>query len=134
WRTTARRCWRDSATACAFLKKSVRSPEIRPWRFAIWWPCIRGTMALRSVLIVSPNFPPINAPDHQRVRMALPYFTECGWEPVVLSVAAEYSESSRDETLTATLPEDVEIHRVSALQATMTRTVGLGRLVLRSIP
>ena len=66
-------------------------------------------MALRTVLIVSPHFPPINAPDHQRVRMALPYFREFGWEPVVLAVAAEFSESSRDETLMATLPDDVEI-------------------------
>ena len=91
-------------------------------------------MASRSVLIVSPHFPPINAPDHQRVRMALPYFREFGWEPVVLSVAAEYSESSRDETLTATLPEDTEIHRVRALPAQVTRTVGLGSLALRSLP
>ena len=29
--------------------------------------------APRRVLIVSPHFPPINAPDHQRVRMSLPY-------------------------------------------------------------
>ncbi len=91
-------------------------------------------MALRSVLIVSPHFPPINAPDHQRVRMALPYFREFGWEPVVLAVAAEFSESSRDETLMATLPEDVEIHRVRALPSQMTRTVGLGSLALRSLP
>jgi hypothetical protein len=91
-------------------------------------------MTLRSVLIVSPHFPPINAPDHQRVRMALPYFREFGWEPVVLAVAAEFSESSRDETLMATLPEDVEIHRVRALPAQMTRTVGLGSLALRSLP
>lgn len=91
-------------------------------------------MALRSVLIVSPNFPPINAPDHQRVRMALPYFREFGWEPVVLAVAAEFSESSRDDTLMATLPEDVEIHRVRALPAQITRTVGLGNLALRSLP
>jgi hypothetical protein len=88
----------------------------------------------RHVLIVSPNFPPINAPDHQRVRMALPYFREFGWEPVVLAVAAEFSEGSRDETLLATLPEDVEIHHVRALPAQMTRTVGLGSLALRSLP
>ncbi len=88
----------------------------------------------RHVLIVSPNFPPINMPDHQRVRMALPYFREFGWEPVVLAVAAEFSENSRDETLMATLPEDCEIHRVHALPAQVTRTVGLGSLALRSLP
>src|SRR5260370_11698081 len=88
----------------------------------------------RHVLIVSPNFPPINMPDHQRVRMALPYFREFGWEPVVLAVAAEFAENSRDETLMATLPEDCEIHRVHAWPAQVTRTVGLGSLALRSFP
>src|SRR5205085_11871984 len=95
---------------------------------------MKGTMVLRSVLIISPHFPPINAPDHQRVRMALPYFREFGWEPVVLAVAAEFSENSRDETLTTTLPENVEIHRVRAMPAQITRTVGMGSLALRSLP
>ncbi len=44
---------------------------------------------MRRVLIVSPHFPPTNAPDHQRVRMSLPYFQENGWEPVVLAVTAD---------------------------------------------
>lgn len=90
-------------------------------------------MSGKSVLIVSPHFPPINAPDHQRVRMALPYLREFGWEPVVLAVAPEYAESVRDDSLLATLPEDVEIHRVRALRSAMTRPIGLGSLALRSL-
>ena len=61
-------------------------------------------MARKSVLIISPHFPPINAPDHQRVRMALPYFRELGWEPVVLAVQPEFSENSRDDSLMVTVP------------------------------
>ena len=44
------------------------------------------------VLIVSPHFPPVNAPDHQRVRMSLPYLGEFGWEGHVLTVAPEFVE------------------------------------------
>src|SRR5260370_17960090 len=91
-------------------------------------------MTSRFVLIVSPHFPPINAPDYQRVRMALPYVREFGWEPVGLAVAAKFSENGCDETLMATLPEDVEIHRVRALPVRITRSVGLGSLALRSLP
>ena len=38
------------------------------------------------LLIISPHFPPINAPDMQRVRMSLPHFVDAGWEVVVLTV------------------------------------------------
>ena len=36
---------------------------------------------MRRVLLVSPHFPPTNAPDHQRVRMSLPFYREHGWAP-----------------------------------------------------
>src|SRR6266850_2897434 len=91
-------------------------------------------MPYKSVLIVSPHFPPINAPDHQRVRMALSYFREFGWEAVVLAVDPEFSENSRDESLLATIPNYAEVHRVRALPASMTRRVGVGNLALRSLP
>jgi hypothetical protein len=91
-------------------------------------------MAARSVLIVSPHFPPINAPDHQRVRMALTHFREFGWEPVILAVAPEFSENSRDDSLLATIPLDTEIHRVSAVSSRLTRTLGIGNFALRSLP
>ncbi len=34
---------------------------------------------MKRVLIISPHFPPINAPDCQRVRMSLPYYRRYGW-------------------------------------------------------
>jgi len=91
-------------------------------------------MPPKTVLIVSPHFPPINAPDHQRVRMALSHFKEFGWQPVVLAVEPECSENSRDDSLLATIPDDVEIHRVRALPVGVTRRVGIGNLALRSLP
>lgn len=91
-------------------------------------------MPPKTVLIVSPHFPPINAPDHQRVRMALLHFKEFGWQPTVLAVEPECSENRRDDSLLTTIPDDVEIHRVRALPVGVTRRVGIGNLALRSLP
>ena len=33
---------------------------------------------MKRLLIISPNFPPLNAADMQRVRMSLPYFKDFG--------------------------------------------------------
>ena len=88
----------------------------------------------RRVLIVSPHFPPINAPDHQRVRMSLPYFEEFGWRPTVLAVRPEEVEGTDDPLLEQTLPPGVEIVRTSALSARWTRRLGLGSLALRAWP
>jgi hypothetical protein len=66
--------------------------------------------------------------------MALSHFREFGWEPVVLAVAPEFSDNSRDDSLAATIPDDIEIHRVRALPAGITKRVGIGNLALRSHP
>jgi hypothetical protein len=87
---------------------------------------------MRRVLIVSPHFPPTNAPDHQRVRMSLPYFRENGWDPVVLAVDAGQVAGPQDPLLAATVPADVPVHRVGALPVSVTRFVGLGNLAYRA--
>ena len=91
-------------------------------------------MRLRRVLIVSPNFPPINAPDHQRVRMSLPYFEEFGWRPTILAVRPEDVEGTDDPLLEQTLPAGLEIVRTGALPVRWTRRLGLGSLALRAWP
>ena len=90
-------------------------------------------MTARRVLIVSPHFPPINAPDHQRVRMSLPYFEEFGWRPTVLAVRPEDTEGSADPWLEHTLPTNVEVIRTTALPVRWTRRIGLGNLGLRAL-
>lgn len=87
---------------------------------------------MSRVLIVSPHFPPVNAPDMQRVRMSLPYFRECGWEPTVLAVGAARVEGLRDPLLAATVPADVPVHRVGALAARWTRLAGFGNIAYRA--
>jgi hypothetical protein len=89
---------------------------------------------LKRVLIVSPHFPPNNMADVHRVRQSLPHYGEFGWEPVVLAVDPDFVEANRDELLLRTVPDDVEVLRVRALDSAWTRKVGLGSLALRSLP
>jgi hypothetical protein len=88
---------------------------------------------LKKVLIISPNFPPLNTADMQRVRQLLPYLKELGWEAVVIAVDPAYANAySTDELLLHTVPPDTEIHRVKAWDVKWTRKAGLGSLSMRS--
>lgn len=90
---------------------------------------------MRRVLIVSPHFPPINAADHQRVRMALPYLKQLGWETHVLAVRPECVEGGVVDTyLSKTIPAHIPVTYTNALPAQHTRKLGLGSLGLRSFP
>lgn len=88
----------------------------------------------RRVLIVSPHFPPINAPDHQRVRTALPYLAQFGWQAHVLAVQPDRVEHPLDRHLEQTLPADLAVTRTNALSPSWTRQFGLGNLGLRCFP
>lgn len=84
---------------------------------------------MKKVLIVSPHFPPINAPDMQRVRLALPYFRELGWEPVVVAVDPDFVEGGvRDPLLLSTYPADIRVIRVKGVPQTLTRRLGFAGL------
>jgi len=87
---------------------------------------------LRRVLIVSPHFPPTNAPDCQRARMSLPYYREFGWQPEVLAVETRDAGLPRDWTFEKSLPSEVPVHRCRALPRSLTRWFGFGNLGYRS--
>ena len=87
---------------------------------------------LRRVLIVSPHFPPTNAADHHRVRLALPHFAEHGWEAEVLAVRPEAIESVPDPDLGKSLPAGSVVHRVSAVPFRWTRRFSCGNLAARA--
>ena len=90
---------------------------------------------MQRILIVSPHFPPINAADHQRVRMSLPYFQEFGWQPHILTVKSECIEGGvQDLFLTKTVPDNIPITYTKTLPFKHTRRIGLGSLGLRSFP
>jgi len=86
------------------------------------------------VLIVSPHFPPINAADHQRIRMALPYFEEFGWDVTVLCIKPDFIEGIYDPNLNLTVPANIEVIRSSAISPKLSRKLKLGNLAFRSIP
>ncbi|MBE9175010.1 hypothetical protein IQ225_06260 [Synechocystis salina LEGE 06155] len=88
----------------------------------------------RRVLIVSPHFPPVNAADHQRIRMALPYFADFGWDVTILCVDSEFVEGINDLNLSLTIPTNVEIIRCKAISLKLSRKLKLGNLAFRSIP
>jgi len=87
----------------------------------------------KRVLIVSPHFPPINAPDHQRIRMALSYLSEFGWDATVLAVDARYVEGVRDPLLEKTIPAGIPVVRTRAFSPKWTRMFGVGSLALRAL-
>ena len=90
---------------------------------------------MKKVLIVSPHFPPVNAPDMQRVRLALPYFKAQGWEPTVLSVHPDSVEGAViEQRLLETYPPGVRVIRVKGMPARYTRWLGLGSLWWRCRP
>lgn len=88
----------------------------------------------RRVLIVSPHFPPFNAPDHQRIRMSLPYFEAFGWNPWILTVETETIGGTKDPWLLRTVPETIPITQTPALPIKLTQRVGLGNIGWRCLP
>jgi len=87
---------------------------------------------MKKVLIVSPHFPPTNAPDMHRVRMSLPHYRANGWEPVVLAVGDRWQEGVREAELLGTLPADVRIVYTRAIPIRISRLLGIGTLGLRA--
>nr|WP_082855897.1 glycosyltransferase [Mucilaginibacter sp. L294] len=65
--------------------------------------------------------------------MSLPYFKEFGWDAEVVVVDEAYSEIVRDRLLLQSIPSDIKIHKVKALNKSWTSKFGLGSLALRSM-
>ena len=86
------------------------------------------------LLIISPHFPPINAPDMQRVRMSLPHFVDAGWEVVVLTVDDREPLAPLEPDLLLTVPAAVRVVRVRAFSRRWTHWLGMNNLGLRTLP
>jgi hypothetical protein len=87
---------------------------------------------VKRVLIVSPHFPPVNAPDMHRVRMSLPYFADNGWIPFVLAVRPSDQEMPIEPDLSQLIPHDVSVTRTGALPSRVTRRFGVGNVGIRA--
>ncbi len=85
---------------------------------------------MKKVLIISPHFPPVNAPDMHRVRLSLPYYRDFGWDPVVLACPPDPATTQALEPLLAeTLPTDLAVHWVKPMRP----LPGLRNLAWRSL-
>lgn len=89
---------------------------------------------MKRMLIVSPHFPPVNAPDMHRVRVALPYFVSAGWEVTVLTVDDPTPTAPVEPELLATLPPEVGIRRARCLSRRWTGWLGVNNVAWRSLP
>lgn len=88
---------------------------------------------MKKVLIISPHFPPVNAPDMHRVRHLLGALGEHGWQAEVIAVHPDDVEGAViDPLLLQTVPADVHVHKIRALSVSWTRKLGIGSLSLRS--
>src|SRR5215831_9354489 len=87
---------------------------------------------MRTVLIVSPHFPPVSTPDMHRIRVSLPYFQEFGWNPLVLAVDPGRVGRLVEPALSETVPAGVPVTRVGALPSNVTRKLGIRDVGLRS--
>lgn len=87
---------------------------------------------MKRVLIVTPNWPPVSYPDMHRVRMAIPYFEEFGWEPVILKIDPAEQQGTKDPMLCLTVPPSVRARQVGCLPLTLTRWLGIRSVGLRS--
>lgn len=65
---------------------------------------------MKNVLVIAYYFPPSGGPGVQRVLKHIQYLPECGWNPIVLTVA-NGDFPARDESLMAKIPSGVHVER-----------------------
>lgn len=83
---------------------------------------------MKKLLAISPYFPPANTPDMQRLRMALPYFAENGWEVTVATADPSCYSAPVDEALAKTVPEGTRVIALPCWNETKCRRFGFGHL------
>lgn len=93
---------------------------------------MRSTSQPRSLLFLSPHYPPDSAAGTHRARILAPHLARFGWRPIVLTVASDSIEGERDDELEAAMDANVRVVRVAAWPHAWTRRAGFGDLGLRA--
>jgi hypothetical protein len=89
-------------------------------------------MTHRSVILISPYFPPSTLAGVHRARHLAKHLPAFGWMPIVVCVNEIYHEERLDPMLAALVPETVEIVKTYALAARFTRLACVGDISLRA--
>lgn len=84
--------------------------------------------------MISPHFPPDSSAGTHRVRLLAPHLADFGWTPTVLTVAQQDYEGRVDPELASLVSPALDVVRVRALPARVTRVFRLGDLGLRALP
>src|SRR5262249_45935639 len=93
---------------------------------------IRTLNAMKSVVLLSPHFPPATVAGVHRARHLAKHLPAAGWHPIVLCVHEAYYEEALDPDLGRLVPNTVETVKVAAISAGSTRRLGLGDVSLRA--
>jgi hypothetical protein len=89
-------------------------------------------MSASGVVIVSPYFPPSTLAGVHRARHLAKHLPKHGWHPIILCVDEAYHEERLDPGLAALLPAGLDIVKVPAIPARLTRIAGIGDIGLRA--
>lgn len=83
-----------------------------------------STVILKTILIISPHFPPSNLAAVHRSRLFALHLNSFGWRPVILTVHEKYYEENLDWNLYKLLPKNLRIEKVNAFKTTKPRLIG----------
>jgi hypothetical protein len=89
-------------------------------------------MSSRTVIIVSPYFPPSTLAGVHRARHLAKHLPAAGWTPIVVCVDETYHEQDLDPALGALVPGQVLTVKTAALPARLTRALGFSDIGLRA--
>ncbi len=86
---------------------------------------------MRTVVILSPHFPPATLAGVHRARHLAKHLPEFGWHPIVVRADERHYTEALDPELAALVPSYVEQVRTSAVPAGLARIFGIGDIGVR---
>jgi hypothetical protein len=87
---------------------------------------------MKSVIIVSPYFPPSTLAGVHRARHLAKHLPAAGWQPLVIAVHERHHTEPLDPGLAGLVPADVRVSKTGALPARLTRALGIGDIGIRA--
>jgi hypothetical protein len=87
---------------------------------------------LKNLLIIYPQWPPSNLAGVHRPRLITNFLREFGWNPIILTVSADYYEEITDLGINKTVASETEVIFTKAFKISKPRIVG--DIGLRAFP
>jgi hypothetical protein len=91
-----------------------------------------SAVANRNVLVLSPYLPPSTLAGVHRARHLAKHLPAFGWTPIVVCVHESHHEELLDPDLCTLMPVGVEVIKVEAVSARLTRYIGVGDISIRA--